>query len=277
MKEVYIQTASFSRIVKDQLDLCLEKSAEAGYHGVEFFGGFYGGYSAAELRSCLDRLGLKTLGAHVNLPETDEQLQFLPEIGSKYIICPGIHASSHDDALKISDILNKNGEKARKVGLKYGYHNHNNDFDIFNGETILETFIKNTDPNLVTFELDVGWVWRAGFNATDFIEKYAGRFSLIHVKESSRTLGPNDDFKVLFANVKRDEEGHPIFTPEIMAHMEEFMKINCKLGDGLINMPLLSKVADAQGTEAYVVEREYAYTGDIFSSVKEDLEYLLNI
>ena len=71
--------------------------------------------------------------------------------------------------------------------------------------------------------------------------------------------------------MKRDEDGRPIFTPEVMARLEEHRKINCKLGEGIINVEELKKVADAQGTKAYIVEREYGYTGDIFTSLAEDL------
>lgn len=275
MKEVYIQTASFHMIIKEQFDLCLEKAAEIGYSGIEFYGGIYGGYTASELKSYLDKLGLKTIGGHVDLENTDEQLEFLPQLGSKYMICPGVHISSRDEALKYAEVFNKNGERAQKVGLKYGYHNHNSDFDIYDGERVIETLIKNTDPELVTFELDVGWVCRAGLNAAEFIEKFPGRFGLIHVKESARALGPEDSLRN--QKVEFDEEGRPIFTPEMREKLREFMKINCKLGDGLINMPLVKKVADAQGTEAYVVEREYPYTGDVFTSVQEDFEYLKNL
>ncbi|NLM61444.1 MAG: sugar phosphate isomerase/epimerase, partial [Clostridiales bacterium] len=42
-------------------------------------------------------------------------------------------------------------------------------------------------------------------------------------------------------------------------------------------MPEIRRAADAQGAEAYIVEREYAYTGDIFTSLAEDLEYLRSI
>ena len=126
----------------------------------------------------------------------------------------------------------------------------------------------------VTFELDAAWAWRAGVNAADFIRTYSGRFDLIHVKETSRVLGPEDDLRPLFAKVKRDEEGRPIFTPELQAIFDERRKINCRLGDGIINMPDIKQAADAQGAKAYIVEREYAYTGDPYTTILEDLEYL---
>ena len=39
-------------------------------------------------------------------------------------------------------------------------------------------------------------------------------------------------------------------------------------------MPSIKKAADAQGVKAYVVERDYAWTGDIFTSLKADADYL---
>ena len=137
-----------------------------------------------------------------------------------------------------------------------------------------DIFLKNTDPELVTFELDAAWAWRAGVNAAAFIEAHAGRFDLIHVKETSRVLRPEDDLRPLFAKAKRDSDGRPIFTPEMQAVFDEHRKINCKLGDGIINMPEIKKAADAQGAKAYIVEREYAYTGDPFTTILEDYHYL---
>lgn len=78
----------------------------------------------------------------------------------------------------------------------------------------------------------------------------------------------------LFAKAKRDSDGRPIFTPEMQAVFDEHRKINCKLGDGIINMPEIKKAADAQGAKAYIVEREYAYTGDPFTTILEDYHYL---
>ena len=75
--------------------------------------------------------------------------------------------------------------------------------------------------------------------------------------------------KKLFGSVPRDADGRPILTPELKEKFEERQKINCKLGDGLINMPELKKAA-----EAYIVEREYAYTGDNFTTILADREYL---
>ena len=43
------------------------------------------------------------------------------------------------------------------------------------------------------------------------------------------------------------------------AKFKERQKINCKLGDGIINMPELKKAADAQGVKAYIVAVSYTH------------------
>lgn len=274
MKDVYLITASFAGEIKRDFLGYLDMTRRAGYKGIELFNCPYKDYTPQAFRRVLEDYNLTAISGHVNVEDTDFMLDYLPETGCRFMICPGIHVGSRDEAFEKAELLNKLGEKAKAVGLRYGYHNHDNDFDVYDGERVIDIFIKNTDPELVTFELDAAWAWRAGVNAADFIRTYAGRFDLIHVKETSRVLGPEDDLRPLFAKVKRDEEGRPIFTPELQAIFDERRKINCRLGDGIINMPDIKQAADAQGAKAYIVEREYAYTGDPYTTILEDLEYL---
>lgn len=274
MKDIYLITASFAGEIKRDFRGYLDMTQRAGYTGIELFNCPYDAYTPEELKKVLAEYGLIAISGHVNVEDTDKMLDYLPGTGCKFMVCPGIHVSSRDEAYKTAELLNELGRKAKAAGLRYGYHNHNNDFDVYDNETVIDIFIKNTDPALVTFELDAAWAWRAGVNAAEFVNKYAGRFDLIHVKETSRVLGPEDDFRKIFAGAERGPDGRPVMTPEIRARFEEHQKINCKLGDGIINMPELKKAADAQGVKAYIVEREYAYTGDNFTTILADRTYL---
>lgn len=274
MENVYVITASFVGEIRKDFKGYLDMVKRAGYAGIEMFGLPYDKYSPAELKDIIESYGLSSISAHVNVDDTDKMLEYLPETGVKFIVCPGIHVSSHDDAYAKAELLNKLGEKAKKYGFRYGYHNHNNDFDRYGDETVIDIFLRETDPDLVTFELDAAWAWRAGVDAAEFVRAHAGRFDLIHIKETSRVFGPEDDFSKMFAGVKRGEDGRPILTPELEERLREHRKVNCKLGDGIINMPELKKAADAQGVKAYIVEREYAYTGDPYTTLLEDMEYL---
>jgi len=274
MKDIYLITASFVGEIRRDFAGYVEMAERAGYRGLELFDGAYGGYCAKDLKRYLSDHGLDVIGAHVSVEDTDAQLAYLPETGCRYIVCPGLRVSSRDEAFQQAEMLNGLGRKAKAAGMKYAYHNHNSDFDRFHDETVIDIFMRNTDPTLVTFELDAAWAWRAGINAASFVKEHAGRIELIHVKETLRMLGPEDDLGPLFKNVERDARGRPVMTPELKARLEEHQKINGRLGDGLINMPELKKAADAQGVQAYIVEREYAYTGDPYTTILADREYL---
>lgn len=274
MDNVYLITASFAGRIRDDFDGYIRMAEKAGYQGLELFNCIYGGYSPKELRTFLADHGLSVISAHVNAEDTEGQLAYLPETSCRYIVCPGLPVSSREEAYRAAEQLNALGRQAKAVGLKYGYHNHNNDFDRYGDERVIDIFLENTDPELVTFELDAAWAWRAGINAADFVRAHPGRFELIHVKETSRVFGPEDDLRELFKSVKRGPDGRPQFTPEQAAIFAEHQKVNCRLGDGLINMPDLKKAADAQGVQAYIVEREYAYTGDPYTTILEDRKYL---
>lgn len=277
MKDVYLITASFVGEIKRDFLGYLDMTHRAGYAGIELFNCPYTEYTPKEFKAVLADYDLTAISGHVTVEDTDFMLDYLPETGAKFMVNPGLHVASKEDAYAKAALLNELGRKAKSVGLRYGYHNHNNDFDVYDGESVIDIFLRETDPELVTFELDAAWAWRAGVNAAEFINAHAGRFDLIHVKETSRVLGPEDDLKPLFAKAKRGPDGRPIFTPELAAIFEEHRKINCKLGAGIINMPEIRKAADAQGAKAYIVEREYAYTGDNFTTILEDRQYLETI
>lgn len=274
MKDIYLITASFAGEIKRDFRGYVDMAARAGYTGLELFNCIYGGMEPRELKTYLADRGLSVISAHVNVEDTDSQLRYLPETGCRYIVCPMLRVTDRDDAYRKAELLNDLGRRAKAAGLRYGYHNHDNDFDVYDGKRVIDIFMENTDPDLVTFELDAAWAWRAGVDAAQFVRDHAGRIELIHVKETSRVLGPEDDLRPLFAKVKRGPDGRPVFTPEQEAIFREHQKINCKLGDGIINMPELKKAADAQRVQAYIVEREYAYTGDNFTTILEDRKYL---
>lgn len=274
MQDIYLITASFAGEIKRDFLGYLDMTHRAGYKGIELFNCPYHTYTPKEFKRILEDYDLSAISGHVNVEDTNFMLDYLPETGCQFMICPGIRVISREDAYKKAELLNELGACAKAAGLRYGYHNHDSDFDVYDGERVIDIFLKNTDPDLVTFELDAAWAWRAGVNAAEFIRSYAGRFDLIHVKETSRVLGPEDDLKPLFAKAERGEDGRPIFTPELRAAFENRQKINCRLGDGIINMPDIKAAADAQGAKAYIVEREYAYTGDPFTTILEDMEYL---
>lgn len=278
MERIYVQTASFSRELREDFSGSLQKIAAAGYAGVELFDKIYGGYeSPGELKRFLDGLGLSVIGAHVyNDGMTEADMAYLAELSCPYLVCPGLSVSSGEEAFQAAELLNRVGRQWKRYGLKYGYHNHTSDYNEYGGKKVIDILLENTDPDLVFFELDLAWSWRNGVDAADFIRRRAGRFELIHIKETSRRLTPEDSWEALAKKygIRRGPDGRPEIPEEARGVLEERKKINCKMGEGIIRIPESKAAGDAQGTKAYIVEREYAYTGDIFTSLEEDCAYL---
>jgi sugar phosphate isomerase/epimerase len=89
-----------------------------------------------------------------------------------------------DDFKRTAELANSIGAKAKAAGLQYAYHNHNFEFkDQGNGQIGYDVLLSQTDPELVKFELDCGWMVAAGHNPIDYFSKYPNRYRMIHVKD----------------------------------------------------------------------------------------------
>lgn len=138
-------------------------------------------------------------------------------------------------------------------------------------DRVIDVLMRETEPEYVSFELDAGWCAAAGFDPIAFVEQYSGRVKLIHIKESSRVVGPQPPMD--FSTLPRDENGAPIFSDELKKTMEELDRINCGAGEGLVDWKALKEAADQNGCQAYIVEREYSVSGNRLNDLKADLEY----
>ena len=136
---------------------------------------------------------------------------------------------------------------------------------------MIDVLMQETDPEYVSFELDAGWCAAAGFDPIAFVEQYSGRVKLIHIKESSRVVGPQPPMD--FSMLPRDENGAPIFPEDLKKTMEDLKRINCRAGEGLVDWKALKETADKNGCRAYIVEREYSVSGNRLNDLKADLEH----
>jgi sugar phosphate isomerase/epimerase len=88
--------------------------------------------------------------------------------------------------------LNRIGEKVKAAGMTFGYHNHGPEFGSEGGVVFYDELLRLTDPKLVIFEMDCGWVASAGRNPVDYLSKTPERFPLLHVKDMVK--GVNGQF-----------------------------------------------------------------------------------
>lgn len=273
MDKVYIQIYSVREpLMKDYVG-SIRKLSEIGYGGIEYAIS-YGDMDTAAMKKLLAETNLDPISSHVGLDKSVADIPYMAEIGGRYIICPSARFSTRDEALAVADRLNEIGRECAKYGLKYGYHNHTQEFVEDGGKYLLEHLIDNTDPANVIFELDVGWCQTAGVDPCAFIEKHAGRFELIHAKEAGKVIGTAP---VVDMSKVKVEDGRPVFTQEQKEALANRQRMNVPTGKGLIDWKKIKQIADAQGAKAYIVEREWDYLNDIFACVQEDYEYLRNV
>lgn len=254
----------------------LRLAHEMGYTGVEFAGG-YGGVSAQDMKALLAQYQLKAISSHVGLAAIPGDLPYLQAIGAQFAIVPMHPFATQEETLEFAAQLNEAGKLAAQYGIKVGYHNHTQEFYVVDGKPLMDLLIESTDPAYVGIELDCGWATAAGIDPAAYISKYAGRFFAIHVKENSKVTGAE---KPRSAHEKQPEwkmgpDGKPIIPPEVMAHFAELMKMNVPTGQGIVDWKAIHAAAQAQGCQAFIVEREYSYDGkDRVDCLKEDINWL---
>lgn len=171
----------------------LRKVAEIGYVNVELAG--YGGMAAVDLKALLDELGLKAIGSHVGIellegPGLAKAIEDHKVVGAPYIIVPYLAEERRKDKasyLRLAESFNEIGETVKQAGLQLCYHNHDFEFkQQFDGKPALEILLDETDPDLVKSELDTYWVLFAGADPVQFMNKYPGRFPVIHIKDMDK-------------------------------------------------------------------------------------------
>jgi sugar phosphate isomerase/epimerase len=131
------------------------------------------------------------------------------------------------------EVFNKSGELCKKSGMKFGYHNHDFEFSVkLDNVTVYDIILKNTDPNLVAQQLDIGNLYNGGVKALDIVKLYPGRFESMHVKDE----------------IKTQKEGHEKFESTI-------------LGKGVVPVKeIIDLGRSAGGTKHFIIEQE-SYQG----------------
>lgn len=183
----------------------LKRIATIGYREVEAAGFF--NHSAADVKRMMTDAGLRCVSAHYGLADllktADATIEYANRLGLEYVVCsspwaknpahlenyPGgawqgiLHAMTLDDWRWSADQFNQIGRKMQKAGLKFGYHNHTMEFRDINGATGYQILLKDTDPHLVTLELDCGWAFAAGQNPAELMRRHRSRISMLHLKD----------------------------------------------------------------------------------------------
>ena len=205
----------------------LRRISEIGYPAVEFAG--YEDLSPQELKTIIDDLGLRASGAHVPFDswETDPEsvITDMHTLDCAHAILPMVPPENRTDETvvgRLAESLNRWGELCRQEGMTFSYHNHDFEFAPLGGTTMWDVLVRETDPSLVHFELDLYWVRYGGADPEPLLRDLADRIPLVHLKDMA-----SDD-----------------------------QRSDLPVGEGTMPWTSLLEAADAAGVEWYVAEQD---------------------
>ncbi|GMA60986.1 sugar phosphate isomerase/epimerase [Alicyclobacillus fastidiosus] len=202
----------------------LVKISQLGYKGIEI-GPPPDGMTVEEQKSILSRCGLEVIGTHAPFNHIDfnvhELLDYVEDVGGHYLTI-SMKYHSKDDVLNKAQKMNRVGEMCRQRNIQFLYHNHNWEFESFDGEYILDILLRETDPELVKAELDTYWIKRGGEDPVQYMNQVGNRCPLLHIKDM--------------------EAGEGNFFAEI--------------GEGILDFCEITKTAERIGVKWLIVEQD---------------------
>lgn len=245
-----LQLYSVRNLLPKDFEGTLQKLAAAGYKEMEAAG--YFDKTAADFGNALQKAGLKCVSTHHQLMQLktqfDQLIEYGQAIGLEYIICSSANVHRDptrkgelnlDDWRYVADQFNAIGAKVKAAGMTFGYHNHVVEFETENGIVFFDELLKRTDPNLVKFQMDCGWVVGGGHNPVDYLTKFPERFPLLHVKD--------------------------------MVKQPDGKLRNVVMGKGFIDYKPIFRAAT--GLKHYFIEQE-EFEGDPMTELREDADFM---
>ncbi len=191
LPNIGLQLYTIRRLAIRDLRGALAAAAETGYTEVEFAG--YFDHTPEQVRAMVDELALDPVSTHVSLEELRNDLEAVASsaeiIGHRYVVLPYLLEEDRgglDDYRRLADELNQIGQRLSQAGIRFGYHNHDFEFTRIDGVVPFDLLLEGTDPELVTFELDLYWATYAFADPAAYLNAHPGRFQLCHLKDMDR-------------------------------------------------------------------------------------------
>ncbi len=232
-KPLGVQLYTVRNLAEKDLASVLAQIQSIGYQEVETYWNIYT-HPAKQLRQMIADHGLRVPSGHFNYEGLSAKLDYARELGVEYIVCPMLPKSmwnSLDGFKKAAGQFNVWGERARNMGMRFAFHNHNYEFQHFGDTTGYDTLLAETDPKLVSFEMDCYWIMQAGHNPVKMLERHADRIRLLHLKDRL--------------------PGFPA-TQQLNETAEHFTEV----GTGTLDLKQILQVAERQGIKYMFVEQD---------------------
>jgi len=247
-----VQAYSFKKSFPIDMAKTLDTIKAMGFTEIES-----GGLPAQAFRKLCDERGItipSTGAGYEDLLNKPDSVAWKARIlGASYVMCAWIPHKNGvftiDDAKKAVVDFNKAGKYLKEQGLTFCYHAHGYEFQPWENGTLLDYLFKNTNPEYVSFEMDIFWIQFGGGNPVELLKKYGDRWKLMHIKD-------------LRKGAKRDLTG--LTGPEN----------DVPLGMGELDIPAILKEAKKIGIKHYFIEDE---SGSPSVNIPKSIAYLKSL
>ncbi|MDR2886558.1 MAG: TIM barrel protein [Bacteroidales bacterium] len=237
----------------------LKKVSDAGYKYVELAGyadGKFYNMVPEDFKKLVNDLGMEILSSHtqveaqgITLDNAKKMAEDHARLEVKYCIQPWVVQEARKTVASYQKMVadwNQVGSIMKEHGIMFGYHNHNFEFDNVEGKIpYFDIFMTELDKNLVTMELDIFWVAKAGQSVVDIIKRYPGWFQLFHMKD--------------------------MYTSEAPYFSTDGVRDFAPVGEGVINFKEILDVKDIAGMKYLVVEQDLSRDGDPFGDINKSI------
>jgi len=157
----------------------------------ELEGGAPKGMTPQEFRKACDERGIKIPGTGAGYEQLVKNPMEIAEtakiLGAKYVMCAWIpHEKGKfnlENAKKAVIDFNAAGKILKEQGLIFCYHDHGYEFQKYGDGTLLDYIIQQTNPEYVSFEMDLLWTIHGGGDPVKLLKKYKKRWKLMHIKD----------------------------------------------------------------------------------------------
>ena len=252
--EIGIAPYTFRRSFPNGVAETLDTIQSMGFTEIE--GGGANMDAKAYKKLCDERgLSIPSMGAGYKqiVESTQEVIDRAKIYGAKYIMCAWIpHETGNfnfEDARKAVKDFNAVGKMLSENGLTLSYHAHGYEFRKHNGGTLLDYLMEHTNPEYVSFEMDIFWIQFGGGDPVKLLEKYGDRWKLMHVKDMKH-------------GIKKDLTG--LTDPE---H-------DVTLGTGQVDIEGVMRMAKKVGIKHYFIEDE---SSRILEQIPQSIKYLRSL
>lgn len=251
MKElkVGLQLYSIRQALSEDMDAALGQVKAMGYDYVEFSGGRYG-KTAIETRQLLDKHGLSCVSVHQSPSffqnDPGDAVEYVKTLGAEFCVIPicrlPVYLESWEDTIRL---YRQMAEAFQNAGISLLYHNHDHELTRLPGdESRLLDRIFACVPGLAP-EFDTCWLSYGGVDPVSYIEKYASRLDVVHLKDYLCQLLPQKPMWQLMAQgmekpEKRSNAGFQ-YVP---------------VGMGIENWPAILAAIEASAATYVVVEQD---------------------